>query len=84
MLMKGQKINDRYQIIRSIGEGDDNKTHIQGYALNFNKMSEDLGFREIISRGALDDCDMSNVVLNINHSMDKPLARNRVTEPTIK
>lgn len=69
--------------VRSIGEGDDKKTHIQGYALNFNKMSEDLGFREIISRGALDDCDMSNVVLNINHSMDKPLARNRVAEGQI-
>ena len=64
--------------IRSIGEGENRETHVQGYALTFDKMSEDLGFREIISKGALDNCDMSNVVLNVNHDMSKPLARNNV------
>lgn len=57
---------------------DDNKqTHLQGYAIVFDKLSENLGyFKEIIRRGALDDTDMSNVVLDINHDFDKILARN--------
>lgn len=62
--------------VRQIGEGEEKQTHIQGYALMFDKMSEDLGFREIIARGALDNCDMSNVVMNFNHDDDKILARN--------
>ena len=57
--------------------GDNNKEiHIQGYALTFDTISEDLGFRETIHKGALDNCDMSNVVLNFNHDDDKILARN--------
>lgn len=64
--------------VREVGE--DKTTHIQGYALTFDTLSEDLGyFRETIKRGALDDADMSNVVLNFNHDMDKPLARNSKT-----
>lgn len=57
---------------------DDNKqTHLQGYAIVFDKLSENLGyFKEIIRKGALDDTDMSNVVLDINHDFDKILARN--------
>lgn len=63
--------------VRSVGEGEDKKVHLQGYALTFDSLSEDLGyFREIIRKGALDNCKMDNVVLNINHDMDKPLARN--------
>lgn len=64
--------------VREVGE--DKTTHIQGYALTFDTLSEDLGyFRETIKRGALDNADMSNVVLNFNHDMDKPLARNSKT-----
>lgn len=66
--------------VRQIGEGEERQTHIQGYALTFDTMSEDLGFREIISRGALDNCDMSDVVLNFNHDNDKILARNSKQE----
>lgn len=70
------KITTSFEV-RSIGEGEDKKTHLQGYALTFDSLSEDLGyFREIIRKGALDSCKMDNVVLNINHDMDKPLARN--------
>lgn len=61
--------------VREVGE-DQKETHIQGYALTFDTISEDLGFRETIRKGALDECDLSNVVLNFNHDMDKLLARN--------
>ena len=70
-----RNLNTKFEI-RAIGEGDDKQIHVQGYALTFDNMSEDIGFREIIRKGALDNCDMSNVVLNVNHDMDKPLARN--------
>lgn len=63
--------------IREIGEGDNKKTHIQGYALKYQTLSENLGgFREIINKGALDNCDMSDVVLDFNHDFSKILARN--------
>lgn len=66
-------------IVREVGEGEEKKVHVQGYALVFDSMSEDLGFREIIRKGALDNCNMDDVVLNINHSSDKPMARNSVS-----
>lgn len=70
------KINTTFEV-RNIGEGEEKQTHLQGYALTFDSLSEDLGyFREIIRKGALDNCKMDNVVLNVNHDMDKPLARN--------
>lgn len=70
------KISTTFEV-RSIGEGEEKQIHLQGYALIFDSLSEDLGyFREIIKKGALDNCKMDNVVLNINHDMDKPLARN--------
>lgn len=66
--------------VRQIGEGEERQTHIQGYALTFDSISENLGFREIISKGALDSCDMSDVLLNFNHDDDKILARNSKKE----
>lgn len=70
------KVNTTFEV-RSIGEGEEKQTHLQGYALTFDSLSEDLGyFREIVRKGALDNCRMDNVVLNVNHDMDKPLARN--------
>lgn len=66
--------------VRQVGEGDDKQTHLQGYALTFNTISEDLGFKETISRGALDNTDMSDVILNFNHDTDKILARNNKSD----
>lgn len=66
--------------VRQIGEGEEKQTHIQGYALTFDTISEDLGFKETIRKGALDNCDMSDVVLNFNHDNDKILARNNKNE----
>lgn len=60
--------------LREIGE--EKEIHLQGYALTFDTISEDLGFRETIKKGALDSADMSNVVLNFNHNDNKILARN--------
>ena len=75
--MERIKINTTFEV-RNIGEGEEKQTHLQGYALTFDSLSEDLGyFREIIRKGALDNCKMDNVVLNVNHDMDKPLARNK-------
>lgn len=73
-----RKLTTKFEV-RELGEGDNKQVHLQGYALTFDSMSEDLGFREIIRKGALDNCNMDNVVLNINHDMDKPLARNNKT-----
>lgn len=66
--------------IRQVGEGDNKQTHIQGYALTFDTISEDLGFKETIRKGALDNCDLSNVVLNFNHNDNMILARNNKNE----
>lgn len=62
--------------VREVGEGKEKETHIQGYALTFGTISEDLGYRETIAKGALDNSDMSNVVLNFNHNSNSILARN--------
>lgn len=61
---------------------DGGTAFIEGYALKFERWSEVLGwllpFQEIISRGALDGADMSNVVALFNHNVNMPLARNTV------
>lgn len=63
--------------VRDIGEGDNKQTHVQGYALKYGTISENLGgFRELINKGALDNCDMSDVILDFNHDFSKVLARN--------
>lgn len=63
--------------VRDVGEGDNKQTHIQGYALKFGTLSENLGgFRELVNKGALDNCDMSDVVFDFNHDFSKVLARN--------
>lgn len=54
---------------------DEGKTVISGYALKFNKPSEDLGFTEYIDREALTGADMSNVVALLNHDSNYVLGR---------
>lgn len=63
--------------IRSDG---DKKDYIQGYALIFDSMSEDMGFREIIRSGALDNTDMSDVIFCLNHDVSMVLARNNKSD----
>ena len=46
---------------------EDNKMEIKGYAVVFNS-PETYGYTEVISDKALDDADMSDVVLRYNHN----------------
>ena len=39
-----RKLTTKFEV-RELGEGDDKQIHLQGYALTFDSMSEDLGFR---------------------------------------
>ena len=56
-------------------EKTDNSTKISGYALRFNQPSRNLGeFYEVIAPTALDNCDLSNVFLLVDHDLSKPLA----------
>lgn len=56
-------------------EKTDNSTKISGYALRFNQPSRNLGeFYEVIAPTALDNCDLSNVFLLVDHDFSKPLA----------
>lgn len=68
--------------LRSISDGEEKYEVIEGYALKFNKWSDTLGFytpfREKIMPGALDGCDMSNVIATFNHDQNMPLARNTI------
>ncbi|EHJ08432.1 HK97 family phage prohead protease [Staphylococcus simiae] len=49
---------------------------IEGYAILFNTLSDDLGgFREIVSPNALDNVDISDVKCLINHSFDHIIGR---------
>lgn len=64
-------------------EGADKKEVITGYALKFGKESKDLGgFKEVITKEALKDTDLSDVVLLLNHDYSKPLAK--VSAGTLK
>ena len=46
---------------------EDDKMEIKGYAVVFNS-PETYGYTEVISEKALDDADMSDVVLRYNHN----------------
>ena len=65
--------------LRTILDGENE--YIEGYALRFEKWSSILGgwFKEVISRDALNNTDMSNVVALFNHDGNMPLARNSIS-----
>lgn len=55
---------------------DNGDRFIEGYALKFNKSSQDLGgFKETITKEALDKTDLSDVRALFNHNADHVLAR---------
>lgn len=59
-----------------IRDGEDEKDlTIVGYALKFDRPSEDLGFIEYIDRSALDGVDLNNVVGLLNHDTNYVLGR---------
>lgn len=69
-----------FEIKEEVREGGEKQVCIQGYALIFDSLSEDMGFREIIKKGALEKTDFSDVILTFNHSNDNVLARNNKTD----
>lgn len=54
----------RLKEIRALEEPE--KMTVEGYAIVFDEPT-DLGYTEIIERGALDKCDMSDVCMKYNH-----------------
>lgn len=78
-------MNQEKRIIEStieIRQEENNQSVIVGYALKFNRNSEQLGyftpFIERLDSNCLDDTDMTNVVALINHDSNYPLARSGV------
>lgn len=69
---------------RAIEGEDGSLEYIEGYALKFEKWSDVLWgyFKEIISRNALDNADLSDVVATFNHKTDYPLARTGISGET--
>ena len=60
--------------------------HIEGYAVRFNSMSEDMGFYETIAPDAIteDTIKNSDVFALLNHENDKVLARSKNGEGNLK
>ena len=50
----------RLREVRAIEDEQEEKMIIEGYAIVFDEPT-DLGYIEVIERGALDNCDMSDV-----------------------
>lgn len=58
-----------------VREAEDGGMTIEGYALKFDRPSQDMGFTEFIDKRALDQADMDNVVALINHDENYVLGR---------
>lgn len=56
----------RLKEIRATEEESGEKMIVEGYAIVFDEPT-DLGYIEVIERGALDNCDMSDVCMKYNH-----------------
>jgi len=64
--------------IKSVEKGEDNKLVIEGKAVAFESPETYWGETEVIDTHALDECDMSDVVLRYNHNDTQyTLARTR-------
>ena len=65
-----------YRVASNIKATDDEKMTVEGYALRFDTLSNDLGgFIETISPQALKDTDLSDVRCLIDHDSSKVLGR---------
>ncbi len=68
--------NREIRAMETIKAVDDEKMIVEGYALRFNTLSNDLGgFVETISPEALKDADLSDVRCLIDHDSSKVLGR---------
>lgn len=59
----------RLKELRASEPTEDTKMVVEGYAIVFGEPT-DLGYIEVIERGALDNCDMRDVCLKYNHEDD--------------
>lgn len=59
----------RLKELRTSEPTEDTKMIVEGYAIVFDEPT-DLGYIEVIERGALDNCDMRDVCLKYNHEDD--------------
>lgn len=57
----------RLKEVRALEDAENEAMKIEGYAIVFDEPTDLGGYIEIIERGALDDCDMSDVCLKYNH-----------------
>ena len=75
----------RYVNIR-LANQDEQSRRIEGVAAVFESWSEDLGFREIIKKGAIteDVIKNSDIIMNYNHNDENLLARSRFGEGTLE
>jgi HK97 family phage prohead protease len=74
--MKDKEIRSLTQTIEVRSDEDEQSNAITGYALKFNRWSEDLGgFKEIISPEALNGTDMSDVRALIDHNSSSIIGR---------
>lgn len=71
---KDIRLTDIEYEVRNI-DGEQSPEVITGYALKFDKPSEDLGFIEYIDKLALTNTDMNNVVALLNHDDNYVLGR---------
>ncbi|TDQ39231.1 HK97 family phage prohead protease [Aureibacillus halotolerans] len=79
----GKEIRKITTQIELRAEDEDKDGVIEGYALKFERWSEELGFfvrfKEIIDKNALNEADMRDVLALFNHNDNYPLARNTVS-----
>lgn len=65
--MMEKKVKEvRLREVRALEDVQEEKMIVEGYAIVFDEPT-DLGYIEVIERGALDNCDMSDVCMKYNH-----------------
>lgn len=65
--MNEKKVKEvRLREVRALENAEEEKMIVEGYAIVFDEPT-DLGYIEVIERGALDNCDMSDVCMKYNH-----------------
>lgn len=81
-MKREQQVERRTATISSI---DVDTRTVEGYAIIFDSLSEDLGFREVIAKGAVteDTINRSDVFCLFNHNPDKVLARSKYGEGSL-
>jgi len=77
-----RQIATEFSLIENREDQTTKEPVIEGYALKFNKWSQELGFftkfREKLDPNCLDETDFDNVVALFNHDNNKVLGRNKI------